>query len=78
MVKGSYGLFNHKIGVDLDKTETELGKFALPNRMVVEPKKNLDMFKILGDYSKILLTIKITPNSPQKLIYVENLKARLQ
>ena len=61
LVKGSHGLFNHKIGVDLDKTETEIGKFDLPNRMVVKLKKNLDMFKFFRGLLKIYWQSKLPP-----------------
>ena len=39
-------------GSDLDKGWDWAWQFALPSRMIVEPKK-LDMFKKLKDYSKI-------------------------
>ena len=74
LVKDSYGLFNHRIGVDLDKTEIEFGKFAL-HRMVVDPKKIWTCLNFRG-LLKILLTIKITPNQSTKANLCWNFKGQ--
>ena len=75
LVKGSHGLFNHRIGVDLDKTEIEFGKFAL-HRMVVDPKKIWTCLNFRG-LLKILLTIKITPNQSTKANLCWNFKGKV-
>ena len=75
LVKGSHGLFNHRIGVDLDKTEIEFGKFAL-HRMGVDPKKIWTCLNFRG-LLKILLTIKITPNQSTKANLCWNFKGKV-
>ena len=75
LVKGSHGLFNHRIGVDLDKTEIEFGKFAL-HRMVVDPKKIWTCLNFRG-LLKNLLTIKITHNQSTKANLCWNFKGKV-